>query len=271
MAKKSVVKRAITQTKRGPEARYFQNGKRIPAAKGRTKWINQNYETLSNPWRKSQLPLLPAEQRSLRNVAAQKELFRYKGRPIKKTIVEVMTQKGFLDPSGPRELTAIRLPNGAQQWKSYGAFEQVFERLKEDFVKTFTTLQGAAGFRFRQSTVGIIKMQDALKPLKDDGWRFEVKDKKGRIVASGYASCLKYIMEYEVTQTEKLAKKDKSVAATSFSYEIQYDWKEKRITIDMKNTKPMTGNSDPSKRTPVKPVKEKKITRKKTKTNRKRK
>lgn len=265
MAKKQSLKRVIAQTKKGPEARYYIDGKRVSAKKGAARFIRENFETLTNPWRKSQLPLLPKEQKTLKNVQSQKELFRYKGRPIRKTIVDVMLQKGFLDPKGPRELTQVKLPSGAQQWKSYGAFEQIFERLKEDFIRINTTLMGAPGFRDRQEATGIVKIQDTLNPLRNDGWKFVLIDQDGNEV-KGYKTVLSRIMDYEIDQTGDAMRERIDVAAVQFVYQMKYEWNEKVVTIRLQDAQVVIMTSDPSKRTPVnEPVKQRKIKRKKRK------
>jgi len=284
MAKKSVLKRTIAQTKKGPEARYFIDGKRVSAKKGAARFVRENFDTLSNPWRKSQIPLLPSEQKTLRNIQTQKELFRFKGRPIKRIVTDLLIDKKFLKKDDPRNIEEIVLPDGSRRWKSFGALEQAFSMLQEDYKRIVSTMQGAAGFRGRQGTRGIIEIQKYIAPLKNDGWKFEVTDLDG-VIHKGYEKALDAIMNFELFMVQDLSAKIKNVAAVGFFYELNYDWKEKRITLklDEDNAKEMT--SDPSKRTPitepvtepvlkrkkdaVKPSKKRKSTKRKTKRKRK--
>lgn len=250
MAKKSVLKRTIAQTKKGPEARYFIDGKRVSAKKGAARFVRENFDTLSNPWRKSQIPLLPSEQKTLRNIQTQKELFRFKGRPIKRIVTDLLIDKKFLKKDDPRNIEEILLPDGSRRFKSFGALEQAFARLQEDYIRIVSTMQGAAGFRGRQETRGIVEIEKYFAPLRNDGWTFEVTDLEG-VVHKGYEKALDAIMNFELEMVEKKSNEVENVAAVGFFYKMEYDWKEKRVRIELDEDDAKEMTSDPSKATPV--------------------
>jgi hypothetical protein len=161
MARKQV-KRTLVTTKKGVVAYYFEGGKRISEKKGKKKWIKDNFESLDKPYSKN-LPTLTAnEQKTFKRRKAQVDLFTYKGKKIKKLQSELLKATGTLpSDSKIKEITQLKDERGNQLFRTFGEFEQAFEREKRGISQTqFESFYGAAGYRGRTENESAISVLD---------------------------------------------------------------------------------------------------------------
>jgi len=243
MPKKSgQVKRVIAKN---GQARYFKDGKRITDKKGKLKFVQQNYELLTNPY-KDKPQLTAKEQKTLKQVKTQKELYRYQGVPIKRQMTDFLKARGYIDPKSPvRDITKIVSPAGSQLFKNYGQFEQAYYRMIDQFRTTqATSLFGVAGWHGRTENQSAISLFENVSILGRDGWKLKVIDLDGNEFA-GIKTGMEKIREYEEMITEDMEGEFENLAAVSFTYILDWDFKTKTITVDLSDAVAQERQSDP--------------------------
>lgn len=277
MKRKSQIKRTLVQTKFGPQARYYQDGKRLTEAKGKKKWIAQEYDSLTKKY--TQKPeLTQAEQRSLKASRAQKELYTYNGKRIRKIITDLLIfNKDLPKDPATREITEIIDPKtGKPAFRTYGQLEQRYERVKDLIQKSFTyheTLAGYKGFRFRNESESIVNLLESLGIVGYDGWKLVVIDQD--VPHFGKVKGMEAIRNYENREMDAAAKSSKNLAAMSFTYQVEWDFNTKTLTVNTADALPQQKTSDPIAATPIiempeqPPLKKSKPKRKKSKPKRK--
>jgi hypothetical protein len=232
------VKRTLKKQSDGSfKAYYFRNGKRISDAKGRTKWIQQNYEKLDKPYAKDKPLLTEKERLSFNQSRSQRNLFTYKGKKIPKVITEFMKLTDQLDPKSPREITQILNADGTPRYRNYGEFEKDYERAKERITKTQTYIEtkvGARGHRGRESNQSVYDVMEYLNILGSQ-WKLLVINTDDTY-ARGKKEGAKAIQDWELKQTEILRKANKNVALVRFEHNIEFDFNTKTIIIDLNQT-----------------------------------
>jgi hypothetical protein len=233
------VKRTLVETPKGIRAYYFRNGKRISDDKGRRAWLKQNFKDINKPYAKVQPVLTEKEQKSFKNSKAQRNLFTYNGKKVKKFITEILKLYGDLSDKDPREITKILNPDGTRRFKNYGQFEQLFnrkvEKLKNDGFLRAETQRGAVGHRGRTTESSIFSMMENLEILGVDNWKLLVIDRNGNSIFKKEEG-IKAIQDWEISELEAM-QDDKKVAAMQFFYDIQYDFTNKTIIIDLRIAK----------------------------------
>lgn len=230
--KKKQIKRTLVQTKKGIKPHYFEGGKRIKAAKGRLKWIQQNYEDLDKPYSKQPKNLTAEEIKTFNRKKSQEELFRYKGKPIDRFMVEVLKSRGFI-PQDTKERDILKLKDkeNNQIFKNFGQFEQLFNMAKMDLLQTqFTSIMGAKGYRGRTQAESAISILEGLQLIGYKGWKLEVLLPNGDVVY-GINKGMELIQKFEVSATSKISAENKNVAAVRFTYTFDWDTENKVITI----------------------------------------
>jgi hypothetical protein len=232
--KKKQIKRTLVQTKKGIKPAYFEGGKRIKASKGRLKWVQQNYENLDKPYSKQPKNLTADEIKTFNRKKAQEELFRYKGRPVDKFMVEVLKGRGVIpQDTKERNILNLRDKNNNQIFRSYGQFEQIFDIAKRDLFQTkFTSVMGAEGHRGRTRMESAISIVEGLQILGVQGWKLGVVLPNGDAVF-GTTKGMEQIRMFEERETEKATKSNKNVAAVRFTYTFLWDIKNKVIAIEL--------------------------------------
>lgn len=249
--KKKPVKRTLVQTKYGPQVRYYQGGKRLTEAKGRKKWVKENYEALNRPYAKDKPVLLPKEQKAFTWSRAQKELYTYKGKRIKKIVTELLKATKDLPEDGPKEITQILDPNtGKPAFRNYGELEQIYERQRQALEQSYTlaeSLYGAAGWRNRTQNESATSLLESLKIVGYDGWKLVVIDQD--VVYNGKVKGMEAIRRYEEREMDAAQKTFEDVSALSFTYTLDWNFTTKTITINTDDAVAQIRQSDPKKRT----------------------
>ena len=245
MAKKQV-KRTIVQTKRGEVSYYFENGKRISEKKGKLKWVKQNFDALDKPYSKNKPTLTAKEQKTFNRRKAQVDLFTYKGKKIKKLQSELLKATGTLpSDSKEKEITRLTDSKGNQLFKSFGEFEQAFEREKRGITQTqFESFYGAAGYRGRTENESAISVLDSLAIIGYDGWKLVVVDLNDDEVR-GLESGMEAIRQFEEMTLEDLENEVDNLAGVSFRYTLNWDFQQKEITIFLSDTDVQERTSEP--------------------------
>jgi hypothetical protein len=260
MKKTFKVTRKIVDTKKGQQVYYFQDGKRITAKKGRTKWVRQNIDKIDKPYSKTPIELTAKEIKTFKSIKAQTDLYRYKGKPINKFMTELLAARKILNKNNPeRDITKLFDDEGNQLFKSYGRFEQAFELAKQNTITTqFTTIYGLEGWRDRTQNESAISLLEGLEIIGYDGWKIEALTIDNKIIR-GLTAVMEAVREFEEKMTEEYTKMAENVAAMSFTYELDWDFTNKIITLNLwdKNNVDVKGggvtiqtkSSDPIKRT----------------------
>jgi hypothetical protein len=245
MARKQV-KRTLVTTKKGVVAYYFEGGKRISEKKGKKKWIKDNFESLDKPYSKN-LPTLTAnEQKTFKRRKAQVDLFTYKGKKIKKLQSELLKATGTLpSDSKIKEITQLKDERGNQLFRTFGEFEQAFEREKRGISQTqFESFYGAAGYRGRTENESAISVLDSLAIIGYDGWKLVVVTEDGEEVR-GLENGMEAIREFEEYTLEDLEGEFSNLAGVSFRYVLNWDFNQKEITIFLEDTDVQERTSEP--------------------------
>jgi hypothetical protein len=245
MARKQV-KRTLVTTKKGVVAYYFEGGKRISEKKGKKKWIKDNFESLDKPYSKNLPTLTSNEQKTFKRRKAQVDLFTYKGKKIKKLQSELLKATGTLpSDSKIKEITQLKDDRGNQLFRTFGEFEQAFEREKRGISQTqFESFYGAAGYRGRTENESAISVLDSLAIIGYDGWKLVVVTEDGEEVR-GLENGMEAIRGFEEYTLEDLEGEFSNLAGVSFRYVLNWDFNQKEITIFLADTDVQERTSEP--------------------------
>jgi hypothetical protein len=246
--KKRQVKRVIAKTKKGEVPYYYIDGKRVSEKKGRLKWVQQNYDELNKPYAKEQPLLNKREASSLKRSKAQRELLTYKGKKIKRIKSDLLKATANIPKDFKGDIRNIRDDKGKSLYSSYGAFEQAYEQQKKGVTFTYAdSLMGASGWRGRTENESALSILESLQFVGSDGWRLEVHKEDGD-VANGLENGLEAIREFEEYTTENMQEEVENVAAVSFRYKLNWDFKKKKVVIYLEQTDIEERTSDPLRR-----------------------
>jgi hypothetical protein len=209
--------------------------------KARLNFIQKNFDNLKKP--SKQLTLSEQEKKTLERVKQSKELYKIKGKAIKRWKTDYLEFAKIIDPKGTRDLTKLPVP-----FNKPSDIDRVVNRLidAQDYV-TMATEVGAMGFRGRNEAVGIHDIAEKLDFLGTDGWKLEITTEEGATLRGNTA--LEYLKEYEIRKTDELSQQVPNVAAVRFNYKLVYDRKVKKVYIVVADTDPVPMQSDPIKRT----------------------
>jgi hypothetical protein len=211
------------------------------ADKGRLNFIQKNFDNLKRP--SQQTKLTEQEKKTLKNVKQSKDLYKIKGKAIKRWKTDYLEFAKIIDPKGTRDLTKLPIP-----FNTPSSVDRLVNNLldSQDFV-TMATEVGARGFRSRDEAVGIHDIVEKLDFLGTDGWKLEIETLEGNTLKGN--SALEYLKQYEINTTNELSSEVPNVAAVRFNYKLKYDRKVKVVYIVVADTDPVPMQSDPIKRT----------------------
>jgi hypothetical protein len=211
------------------------------ADKARLNFIQKNYDNVKKP--SQQKNLSDQEKQTLKRVKQSKDLYKIKGKAIKRWKTDYLEFAKIIDPKGTRDLTKLPIP-----FNTPSSVDRLVNNLLDvqDFV-TMATEVGARGFRDRNEAVGIHDIVEKLDFLGTDGWKLEIETLEGNTLRGN--SALEYLKQYEINTTNDLADTTPNVAAVRFNYKLKYDRKVKVVYIVVADTDPVPMQSDPIKRT----------------------
>lgn len=236
MKKTYQIKRTEVQTKKGTRVYYFQDGKRIKDSVGRRKYVKQNYQRLDKPYSKAPKNLTADEIKSFNRSKAQKELYRYKGKPVDRFMVELLKGRGTIRREDKqRDIMKLTTADGRPIFRNFGTFEQAFEIAKDAIFKDdFESQMGAEGYRGRTEHESIFSIAETLESAEKGGWGIEVVS-EGQ-VAYGSVEAMQFIKDFEIRKTDEEVEKNTNVAAVRFNYKLHYDPIARTITIFLDET-----------------------------------
>jgi hypothetical protein len=211
------------------------------ADKARLNFIQKNFDNLKKP--SQQTKLSEQEQATLKRVKQSKDLYKIKGKAIKRWKTDYLEFAKIIDPKGTRDLTKLPIP-----FNTPSSVDRLVNNLldSQDFV-TMATEVGARGFRSRNEAIGIHDIVEKLDFLGTDGWKLEIETLEGNTLKGN--SALEYLKQYEINTTNDLSETTPNVAAVRFNYKLKYDRKVKVVYIVVADTDPVPMQSDPIKRT----------------------
>jgi hypothetical protein len=211
------------------------------ADKARLNFIQKNFDNLKKP--SQQTKLSEQEQATLKRVKQSKDLYKIKGKAIKRWKTDYLEFAKIIDPKGTRDLTKLPIP-----FNTPSSVDRLVNNLldSQDFV-TMATEVGARGFRSRNEAVGIHDIVEKLDFLGTDGWKLEIETLEGNTLRGNTA--LEYLKQYEINTTNDLSETTPNVAAVRFNYKLKYDRKVKVVYIVVADTDPVPMQSDPIKKT----------------------
>jgi len=211
------------------------------ADKARLNFIQKNFDNLKRP--SQQTKLSEQEQATLKRVKQSKDLYKIKGKAIKRWKTDYLEFAKIIDPKGTRDLTKLPIP-----FNTPSSVDRLVNNLldSQDFV-TMATEVGARGFRSRNEAIGIHDIVEKLDFLGTDGWKLEIETLEGNTLKGN--SALEYLKQYEINTTNELSATTPNVAAVRFNYKLKYDRKVKVVYIVVADTDPVPMQSDPIKRT----------------------
>lgn len=245
MKKTYQIKRTLVQTKKGLKPYYFQDGKRVKDAVGRRKYIKQNFDSLDKPYSKAPKNLTANEIKALNQSKAQRELYRYKGKPVDKAKAEFLKAMNIIrQDDKERDILKLTRADGQRLFDSYGRFENVFEQLKgQIFTTTFETMMGVEGFRGRTQMESAISIAEGINLIGYKGWKIEAILPNGRVIR-GKEKVMEAVRIFEEETTTLLTNLNENVAAVSFIYTFDWDFTNKILSTNLWDSKLRDENGD---------------------------
>jgi hypothetical protein len=216
----------------------------IQEEKGRQKFIEQNYSNLTKPSQREKQKLSEKEQKTYDRAKNQKDLWRIKGKAIKRWKSDLMEFAKLIDPkSKTRDLDKLPTP----YVRPSEVDKDVNEILKSLPLIPVETEIGADGFRERTEATGIHDIVERLDFVGTDGWKIAVTTEDGDVLRGERA--LTYLKDWEIAMTEEISETEDNVAMVRFKYMVQYDGESRTIYIDANDIDWDIATSDPIKRT----------------------
>ena len=205
--------------------------------KGRQKFVEKNYDKLKRPSQRTNLS--QSEKKTFERSKQQKELWRIKGKAIKRWKTDLLEFTNLLDPkSKERDLTKLPTP-----YNRPSEIDKDVNRILRDLpLVTMETEIGAGGFRERTEATGIHDVVERLDFIGTDGWKLAVTDENGDVLRGNTA--LEYMKNWEIQQTEMISEEGENVAMVRFQYKLQYDKNTKTIYIDINDVDAIPVESD---------------------------
>ncbi len=239
MAKRKTIKRVVTKS---GEVRYFANGKRVSNKSGKRRFIKQNPNV-------SYSSLTEGEKRSLKASKTAKKNWKFKNLArVQYAYVKILSDLGVIDEKG--------IPNNdlyyafdAKGKRLFNNFEDIAKYIDERAKKNPLVFQwcnerGLPNYRGRTyegfandrltSIVDIVDLLDSKAYLK---YKFLVIDENG-IEHSGRVLGLLALRDFEIRAGATIQSLVSNSAYMRFCYNYSVNFKEKTITISLKDKKP---------------------------------
>lgn len=236
MAKQDKFKRVIGKD---GKAYYFELKKdakgvtryiRTNDARGSSKYVKKNFDSIKY---QSKDNLTEREQESYKRSKAQRELYRFKGKPIKKSTTDILSNFGIFDPKKDKTREITKIPN-LENFKRPSDIDRTLNYFfDQDFMQfEIQTRLGNAGFRGRTQATSIVDISESIAPYKEYGFKFIViRDGEEYSGNSAYEQ----VREWEIEQLENFLDEGNNVAAVRTKYTLRYDPKLKVIYLDLDN------------------------------------
>jgi hypothetical protein len=203
--------------------------------KGAKAFVDKNYEVLKNNYTK----LTKKETTSLKRSKAQKSLYRWNGKAIKKEITDFLLKDGIIKKGSPKDLSKANLPNLTRPSDLEREF--IF-LLNKDNVLDSVAHWGFEGFRNRVKAENIVSIKEELDKWLNNGFVLEVNDLENQYTGIKAWNAIK---KFEISVLEDYRQRISNVAFVSFDYKVYIDSESKRVIINLSETKHEPKTSDP--------------------------
>ena len=239
MAIRKTIKRVVTKS---GQIRYYANGKRVSEKSGRRRFIKQNPNV-------SYTNLTEGEKRSLRASQAAKKNWKFKNLArVQYAYVKILSDLGVIDEQG--------IPNNDLYYAFDAKGKRLFENF-EDIVKyiddrakknplvfQWCNERGLPNYRGRtyenfanDRLTSIVDIVDLLDSKAYQKYKFVVIDENGE-QHSGRVLGLLALRDFEIRTGTTIQSLVSNSAFMRFCYNYNVDFKNKTITISLKDQKP---------------------------------
>jgi hypothetical protein len=236
MAKKIIIKRIVAKN---GEVRYYQNGKRITAKKGASKFIKQN------PTAK---PLSDREKRSQKALKNYQKGWKFKGNSIQQVYVELLEKFGVISTKNipNNDLSTLKTATGKPLFNSFEDIKKfIDDKAKRDpLAFQFCVEKGLPNYRGRDfdsfannKLTNIVDIVDLLDSKSYKNYTLSVIDESGD-EQRGRVKGLLALRDFEIRVGSQIQKLVPNSAFMRFCYDYKVDFKNRTITIDLTDLKP---------------------------------
>jgi hypothetical protein len=236
MAKKIIIKRIVAKN---GEVRYYQNGKRITAKKGASKFIKQN------PTAK---PLSDREKRSQKALKNYQKGWKFKGNSIQQVYVELLEKFGVISTKNipNNDLSTLKTATGKPLFNSFEEIKKfIDDKAKRDpLAFQFCVEKGLPNYRGRDfdsfannKLTNIVDIVDLLDSQSYKNYTLSVIDESGD-EQRGRVKGLLALRDFEIRVGSQIQKLVPNSAFMRFCYDYKVDFKNRTITIDLTDLKP---------------------------------
>jgi hypothetical protein len=203
--------------------------------KGAKAFIDKNYKVLKNNYTK----LTKKETTSIKRSKAQKSLYRWNGKSIKKNITDFLMEEGIIPKNAPKDLSKANLPN----LKRPSDLEREYNSLlNRDNLLDSKSEWGSSGFRGRVKAENIVSIKEELDKWLKQGFLLEVNDLEQQFLSNkGWAA----IKKFETNIFESFREENTNTAFVKFDYKVYIDAQTKRIVINLAEATYQAMYSDP--------------------------
>ena len=247
MAKKPIQGKAVKRTiAKSGQIYYFEAGKRIKAAKGATKWVNQNYgkanpkDLTASPRELNAFQIAQkSEQRSKRAKVAAEDRLRFGGRFVSNTLKSVLEALKLIGPK-TRDLKK-EFPTA----KTYGELLKQIRPSVPPVTLPETEYGLPSAKRGRETYENIIDIADRVYGDSKRGLKTEDAFGALKLIVVGEqgeeykgAEALEAIRKWEVQKINEIMDREKDVAFVSFQHMAQIDPVTNEMIIQLAESEP---------------------------------
>jgi hypothetical protein len=211
---------------------------RTSDVKGAKAFVKKNFDTLKNDYTN----LTPKEKTSIKRSKAQKSLFRWNGKSIKKDITNFLTEEGIIPKNAAKDLSKANLPNLRRPSDLEREYNSLLNR---DNILNSISQWGNVGSRGRIKAENIVSIREELDKWLNQGFVLEVNDFEKQYIGNNAWAAIK---RFETNVFETLVEENSNVAFVKFDYKIYIDSQSKRIEINLSEATYEVMYSDPIKR-----------------------
>jgi len=211
---------------------------RTSDAKGAKAFIDKNFDKVKNNYTN----LTKKETSSIKRSKAQKSLYRWNGKSIKKNITDFLKEEGIIPKDAPRDLSKANLPN----LKRPSDLEREYNSLlNRDNLLDSRSEWGNAGSRGRIKAENIVSIREELDKWLKQGFTLEVNDFEQQYTGNkGWAA----IKKFETNVFESLREENTNTAFVKFDYKVYIEGDSKKIVINLSESNYEPMYSDPIKK-----------------------
>jgi hypothetical protein len=243
MAKrKSIIKRIVTKS---GDVRYYQNGKRISAQSGRTKFLKQNPNIKRGSLSDAEKTYL---KRSKKAIETYKKGWKFKGvAKVPFSYVDILTRLAIIDPKKVKDKDLFNVfQNGKRRFNNFEDIKKLIDdrAKKEPLVFQWCNEVGLPNYRGRDFDTfannriqNIVDIVDLLNSTAYKRFTLIVIDRQGDMHV-GRVLGLLALRDFEIAVGSDMQKLVNNSAFIRFCYDYTINLEKKEITIDLTDMHP---------------------------------